>query len=198
MVEILDPRLKRLHLLTGEAPAKPKLDQLPTYEVFVQVKEPRAFKHEGCVHATSMEMAMVFAKEQYTRRGTCSGIWVVATKNIIVTDYTDNAIDIYDSFSDCNPSLGDEFTVFHMIKRGTQHKFAGVVNANSPENALACAKNAIERKQPVLNVWLAKSCDFLKTTDKEKAMWTTTPEKLFREAIDYKTQDKLRAFKESR
>ncbi len=198
MIEILDPRLKRLPLQTGEVPSKPKLDQLPTYEVFVQAKEPRPFKHEGGVHATSIEMALVFAKEQYTRRGICSGIWVVATKDIVVTDFTDNAIDVYDQFNETSDCEGDEYSIFHLVKRGTQHSFTGVVNASTPEMALACAKTSIERKKPVLNVWLVKTANFHKTTEADKAMWETTPEKLFREAIDYKTQDKLKAFKESR
>jgi ring-1,2-phenylacetyl-CoA epoxidase subunit PaaB len=198
MVEILDPRLKRLHLQTGEVPAKPKLDQLPTYEVFVQAKEPRPFKHEGGVHATSIEMALVFAKEQYTRRGICSGIWIVPNKDIIVTDFTDNDTDVYDQFNEESSCEGDEYSIFHVLKRGTQHSFKGVVNASSPEKALACAKYSIERKKPVLNVWLVKTTNIRKTSDADKAMWETTPEKLFREAIDYKTGDKLKAFKESK
>ncbi len=198
MVEILDPRLKRLHLQTGEIPAKSKLDQLPTYEVFMQVKEPRAFKHEGCVHATSKAIALVFAKEQYSRRGTCSGIWVIDTKDIIVTNYSENSIDVYDQFNSPVNCQGEEFSLFHMIKRGTQHSYAGVVNAPSAEEALNCAKVNIDRKKPVLNVWLTKSSNILKTTEDDKAMWTTTPEKLFREALAYKTGDKLKAFKEKR
>ncbi len=196
MTEILDPRLQRLHLQDTDLPAKPELDQLPTYEVFVQVKEPRPFKHEGCVHAPTPTMALVFAKEQYSRRSTCSGIWVVATKDIIVTGYSDNKIDIYEEFAAGNDCQGDEYSIFHMFRRGTQHSFAGVVNAPSPEQALGCARTTIERKQPVLNVWLTKTANILKTTEEDKAMWATTPEKLFREAIDYKTQEKIKAFKE--
>jgi len=195
MKEILDPRLRRLHLQTGTLPAKEKLDQLPTYEVFVQVKEPRPFKHEGCVHATSLELALIFAKEQFSRRGMCAGIWVVATNNIIVTNYTDNAIDVYDQFNDSPNCKGDEFSIFHMLKRGSQHSFRGVVKASTPDDALNCAKASIERKVPVLNVWLTKTSDILKTTEAEKVIWATTPEKLFREAIDYKTQEKLKSFK---
>jgi ring-1,2-phenylacetyl-CoA epoxidase subunit PaaB len=196
MIEILDPRLKRLHLQTGEMPAKPNLDQLPTYEVFVQVKEPRSFKHEGCVHATSLEMALIFAKEQYSRRGMCSGIWVAATKDFIVTKYTDNAIDVYDQFNTTKNCQGNEYSIFHMIKRGTQHSYVGTVNADNPENALSCAKSVIERKKPVLNVWLTETKSILKTTEEDKLIWETTPEKLFREAIDYKTGEKLKSFKD--
>jgi len=63
---------------------------------------------------------------------------------------------------------------------------------------LSCAKTAFDRKKPVLNVWLAKTNNILKTTEEDKAIWQTTPEKLFREAIDYKTGDKLKAYKEGK
>ncbi len=196
MIEILDPRLKRLQLHTGEQPAKSTLDQLPTFEVFVQVKESRPFKHEGCVHATSMTMAMIFAKEQYSRRGTCSGIWIISTKDIVVTEYSDNNVDIYARFDDANECTGDNYSIFHMTKRGTQHNYVGEVSATSPETAISCARISIERKKPVLNVWVAKTNAILKTTEVDKEMWVTTPEKIFREAIDYKIQEKLKAFKE--
>lgn len=195
MEEILDPRLRRLDLQSGTLPAKESLDQLPTFEVFLQVKEPRAFKHEGCVHATSLSMALVFAKEQYSRRGTCSGIWVVSTKEIFVTDYSDNEIDIYNQVKEEANCKGEEYSIFHMIKRGSQHSYVGEVTAESIEGALSCAKTSIERKKPVLNVWVTKSANILKTAADDQIMWQTTPEKLFREAIDYKTQEKLNKYK---
>lgn len=194
-METLDPRLKRLDLLTEGESHKEKLDQLPTYEVFVQVKEPRAYRHEGCVHATSREMALIFAKEQFSRRGMCSGIWVVDTRDVMVTDYSENELDIYDKISGSDTAGNTEYTIFHMIKRGTQHKCDGVVMADSPEAALQVAKNRIERKKAVLNAWVVESAKILKTSVEDRSMWETTPKKLFREAIDYKTQEKLNEFK---
>ena len=194
-METLDPRLKRLDLVTEGESHKESLDQLPTYEVFVQVKEPRAYKHEGCVHATSLAMALIFAKEQFSRRGLCSGIWVVDTRDVMVTDYTDNAVDIYERISGRRDSHGKEFDIFHMIKRGTQHSYAGSVQAASAEEALQVAKETIERTKPVLNAWVIPTDRLLKTAVSDREMWETTPKKLFREAIDYKTQEKLNEFK---
>lgn len=194
-METLDPRFKRLDLLTEGESHKEALDQLPTYEVFVQVKEPRAYKHEGCVHATSLAMALIFAKEQFSRRGMCSGIWVVDTRDIMVTDYTDNAEDIYERLAGQSESSGQEYGIFHMIKRGTQHSYAGAVMANSPKEALQVAKETIERKKPVLNAWVIPMDRLLKTAISDRGMWETTPKKLFREAIDYKTQEKLKEYK---
>lgn len=194
-METLDPRFKRLDLITEGESHKDKLDQLPTYEVFIQVKEPRAYKHEGCVHATSLPMALIFAKEQFSRRGMCSGIWVVDTRDVMVTDYTDNESDVYDKLAGQPEGPGNEYAIFHMIKRGTQHSFAGTVKARSTEEALQVAKGEIERKKPVLNAWVIPMERLLKTALSDREMWETTPKKLFREAIDYKTQEKLKEFK---
>ena len=170
-MESLDPRLRRLDLLTQAPEAKEALDQLPTYEVFVQVKEPRAYKHEGCVHANSLAMALIFAKEQFSRRGMCSGIWVVDTRDVLVTDYSENEIDIYDPITGRATEDGQEYAVFHMIKRGTQHSFAGNVTASSPEAALEVAKEVIERKKPVLNAWIIPLTKMLKTDLSDREMW---------------------------
>jgi len=194
-MEVLDPRLRRLDLVTNEIPAKQRLDQLPTYEVFVQVKAPRPYRHEGCVHATSLSLAMVFAKEQFSRRGMCAGIWVVDTKDVLVTDYTDNETDIYNSIQEKGPSGSMEFAIFHMIKRGSQHSYAGKVMASSAEEALQVAKSAFERKKPVLNAWLINTEKMLSTSEDDSIMWETTPKKTFREAFDYKTQEKLNEYK---
>lgn len=45
--------------------------------------------HVGSVHAPNSELAMMFAKEQYTRRGNCVNLWVVKTSEICVTQYED-------------------------------------------------------------------------------------------------------------
>jgi len=98
MEESLDPRINRLPG-TGEWQQeyeKDSLDQFPTFEVFVQAKEDKPFQHEGIVHAPEPNFAFLFAKEQFSRRYSCSGIWVVNTQNVIISDYTENSQNIYD------------------------------------------------------------------------------------------------------
>jgi ring-1,2-phenylacetyl-CoA epoxidase subunit PaaB len=68
------------------------LDHFETYEVFEQRKRGTHHVHVGNVHAPSHELAMVFAKEQYTRRGQCVNLWVVRTSDIFVTEYMDSDI----------------------------------------------------------------------------------------------------------
>ena len=89
-IESLDPRITRAALdensQDGELHA---LDHFQTYEVFEQKKRCTHHMHVGSVHAPNSELAMMFAKEQYTRRGNCVNLWVVKTSEIFVTQYED-------------------------------------------------------------------------------------------------------------
>jgi ring-1,2-phenylacetyl-CoA epoxidase subunit PaaB len=70
----LDPRVNRLPANMANPDEKIALDQLTTFEVFVQPKPGKPFQHEGIVHASDIEMAYLFAKESFTRRFTCSSL----------------------------------------------------------------------------------------------------------------------------
>lgn len=97
-IDSLDPRINRANLDTdskdGELNA---MDHFQTYEVFEQKKRGTHHIHVGSVHAPSSELAMMFAKEQYTRRGQCVNLWVVKTSEIFVTQYEDS--DIFETTS---------------------------------------------------------------------------------------------------
>lgn len=94
----LDPRITRAGIdentQEGELNA---LDHFQTYEVFEQKKRGTHHMHVGSVHAPNAELAMMFAKEQYTRRGQCVNLWVVKTSDIFVTQYED--ADIFETTS---------------------------------------------------------------------------------------------------
>ena len=72
-----------------------QLDQFETYQAFVQTKDNKPFEHAGIVHAPNEEMAFLFAKEQFSRRGMfCNALCVVKTELIKATEFTDNDQDI--------------------------------------------------------------------------------------------------------
>ena len=95
----IDPRVTRSHIdeNTQEGIANP-MEHFQTYEVFEQKKRGTHHIHVGSVHAPSAEMAMIFAKEQYSRRGQCVNLWVVKTADVFATEYEDS--DIFDTISD--------------------------------------------------------------------------------------------------
>lgn len=201
MLESLDPRVNRLHLpnqFEGAPMSKVMLDQFETYEVFVQIKDGKPFEHAGIVHAPNEEMAFLFAKEQYTRRGmSCLAMGIIKTENVKVSDYTDNQESVYEKYEgQASNSEAQSFELFHLLKRGKHHKHAGSILAKDYEDALLKAKQELDQAKPVLNVWVVKSDDIFATDEEDKDIWNTLHEKKYREAIDYRAADKIKAYKE--
>ncbi len=92
-IESLDPRINRAALdADSQDGILQEMDHFQTYEVFEQKKRGTHHVHVGSVHAPNSELAMMFAKEQYTRRGACVNLWVVKTSEIFVTQYEDSDI----------------------------------------------------------------------------------------------------------
>ena len=199
-MESLDPRVSRLHLseVPAEAGEKETLDQLETFEVFVQTKEGRPYQHEGIVHASDEEMAFIFAKEQFSRRSTCTGIKIIRTCNIFVSELSEADVSIYEKITPPSSKGKDRqnYLVFQLMKRGKQHRLAGEVLAGSPEEALYQSKIEMDPGKPVYNVWVAKADTVLTISDDNKVIWDTLPEKSFRDAIAYRGAERIKKFKE--
>lgn len=195
----LDPRVNRLPKTPQEVIPKAPLDQLGTFEVFVQPKEGKPFQHEGIVHAPELEMAYVLAKETFTRRFTCSSLYVVDTRNVFVSPLSEGSQSAYELISDnikASNAPTTSFEIFHLLKRGKQHIHAGTVKATAPEEAMLHAKTTFNIPAPVMNIWAIRTDHIRFTSEGEKDLWTTLPEKKFRDAANYKGGDKLKAFLE--
>ncbi len=196
----LDPRINRLQLQKDMLQPKAPMDQFGTYEVFTQLKEDKPFLHTGNVHAPNKEMAFLFAKEQFSRRQTCTGLFVVDTRNVFASPTTEGSESVYQLVPD-EVEVDDHrenFEIFHMMKRGKQHEHIGSVEAASYEHALVLAKPEFIGEKPVYNIWVVKQQDILFSNEEDKILWSTLPEKQFRDAIAYKASDKLKAFKEKK
>ncbi|MGJ3236384.1 phenylacetic acid degradation b [Marivirga sp.] len=201
----LDPRINRLNIpaeFGTTFPSKENKDQFVTFEVFVQPKGNKPYQHEGIVHAPTIDMAFLFAKEQFSRRGmSCSGVWVVNTNNVKVSPITENNEDIYDFIHEeimegANKGSSEHYEIFHLKKRGKQHAHVGNLEASCFEEALLRAKNQYQEEKSVLNIWVAKSEDFMKIEGEEFTdIWETLPEKKYRDAMDYKATEKIKKFK---
>jgi len=194
----LDPRVNRLpgsHV--SDQSAKPPLDQLATFEVFVQPKSGKPFQHEGAVHASDLEMAYLFAKENFTRRFTCTSLCVAPTSRVEVSTMTEGSESAFDRLTDSASGEGEvsSFEIFVLPRRGKQHVHAGSVKAKSGAEAMLKVKNDWAGK-PVYNVWAIPTGEFRFTIGDDSDLWNTLPEKKFRDAADYKGGDKLKEFLE--
>lgn len=93
----LDPRVSRMTDLP-EAEETVEVEHPEgwiTYEVFHQKKRGTQHTHVGIVHAPNAEMAIVFAKESFARRGATTNLWVVKSEDVTALDYDDS--DIFDT-----------------------------------------------------------------------------------------------------
>lgn len=59
------------------------------WEVFLQPKAGRPYKHVGSLHAYDKTMAMENARDLYTRRGEGNGIWLVKAEDVIASQPED-------------------------------------------------------------------------------------------------------------
>ncbi|MBC7446647.1 MAG: phenylacetic acid degradation b [Hymenobacteraceae bacterium] len=201
MLLSLDPRVTRLHLPDDAAADYPKgaLDQLETYEVFHQRKEGQPFTYVGPVHAASLDVAFLFGKEQYSRRFPCVGMWVCATRDVLLTAYTDEAESVYATLDLPAPTgTGEAYEIFHLKKRGKGHVHAGTVTAATPPDALAAAKAQLGEVLPCVNVWVVRAADLLRSREEDKDIWDTVTDKKYRDAIAWKVQDRIERFKAER
>ncbi len=194
----LDPRVQRLPAIGEPGVIKPKapLDQFGSFEVFVQPKDGKPFQHEGIVHAPNLELAYVLAKEAFTRRFTCTSLYVADTRSVFVSPLTDGTQNAYDLIANVPTSTGGEsYEIYHLPKRGKQTIHAGTVKGSSPEEAMSEAKKIFNTKL-TYSVWALRTADIRFTTQTERDLWVTLPEKKFRDAADYKGGDKLKNFLE--
>jgi ring-1,2-phenylacetyl-CoA epoxidase subunit PaaB len=193
----LDPRVARLPKINEPILPKAPLDQFGTFEVFVQPKDGKPFQHEGIVHAPNIELAYVLAKETFTRRFTCTSLYVVDTREVFVSPLTEGDQNAYDLIPQVDATgTTKSFEVYHLVKRGKQHVHAGSVLAATPQHAMSVAKQQLNIGKQIYNIWAIATDAIRFTTAEEKELWLTLPEKKFRDASDYKGGDKLKEFLE--
>ena len=89
------------------------------------------------------------------------------------------------------------YEVFHQNRRGAQSVHVGIVHAPNPEMAMLFAKEQYARRQKTANVWVVRSSDVYTLNTRDDDMFSTTPEKKYREAAGYSVRDKIESFKKS-
>ena len=66
--------------------------RMPLWEVFIRPRNGLAHRHVGSLHAPDAEMALLSARDVYTRRGEGRSVWVVPTSAIAASEPDDKAM----------------------------------------------------------------------------------------------------------
>lgn len=90
----------------------------------------------------------------------------------------------------------ETYEVFHQKRRGDQHIHVGIVHAANPEMAVILAKETFGRRRQTANIWVIKSAHVHATDYDDQDMFSTTPEKTYREASDYYCMDRIRKYQQ--
>ena len=90
----------------------------------------------------------------------------------------------------------ETYEVFHQKRRGDQHIHVGIVHAANPELALIMAKETFGRRRQTTNLWVVKSAAVYATDYEDQDIFSTTPEKTYREASDYYCMDRIRKYQQ--
>lgn len=200
----LDPRIVRLNISEDEVAVhlQKNPDQFVTFEVFIQKKQGMSFDHVGIVHAPDENLALILAKEQFSRRSTCSGLMVTDTRNVLVSPYTDLEEDVYEQTGieiseafEMSENLEESYNIFHLTRRGKQHKHMGSLTAKSYGEAFQKAKAIFKEEKPVLNVWIIREKDIFDISEHDRDIWNTLPDKSHRDVTSYRAKDKIDSFK---
>src|ERR1700712_4418481 len=174
-MESLDPRVARLPQVGTPGELKPKapLDQLGTFEVFVQPTETKPFQHEGAVHAPNLEMAFILAKETFTRRFTCVSLYVCDTRDVIVSPLSEGNVSVdLSKIESIHDSVTPEvFEVFGLVKRGKQMVHIATTNAAGPLAAMKAGSEIMNTGKFIFGWWAIARKNIQFTSDDEKDFW---------------------------
>jgi ring-1,2-phenylacetyl-CoA epoxidase subunit PaaB len=189
-IKSLDPRVGRLP--QTDNPTKQPLDQFSTFEVFVQPAPGKPFRHEGPVHAPGLEMAYVLAKEAFTRRFTCSSLFVADTHDVHIFAPDEQTLPTDDDVNKAATPIS--FEVFQLPKRGKQAVQVGTMEAATPQQALTRAHQQCTTTPMPYAFWAIDRRAIRFTSAEEQDFWQTLPDKKFRDAAAYKGGEKLQRF----
>jgi ring-1,2-phenylacetyl-CoA epoxidase subunit PaaB len=128
--------------------------QWPRFEVFIQEKEGQPHKHVGSVHAPDPEMALLNARDVYTRRPSCLSLWVIPDTAIFAK--TAQELHSPSWFDEPPPKEAQprQFYLFHKPHTSGTLLFAGEVQAASAAQALQVALEASPRFPPPFAWWV--------------------------------------------
>ena len=195
----LDPRINRLGMVEApEAFRNTSFDGQP-FEVFWLAKPGKPYEHAGIVHASDKDLALVYAKEQYSRRGgNCYGMITAASSLVWSGEVFDNGRNAFDSIEaeGLERLLGQPVYVFMLKKRGKQHTLLRKVTADTTQELISQLQAL--RTDPCVNIWLVVEEDVSILEAGPEGLWQTLPDKQYRDATAYKAGDKIKAFTAAR
>jgi 1,2-phenylacetyl-CoA epoxidase PaaB subunit len=156
---------QQLDLSKAETPIDAeRLGDFKPYVIFTQLKENGPHIYAGWLEAVDDDMALMLAKEHYGQDQACTNIWAISREHLASSDglYTIAADEGFVSW-----------VVFTQKNRGDVFLEAGQVQAQSPTEALAAARQAKPQAAKAHCVWVVPPAHVL-STKPDDMIWRNT------------------------
>jgi ring-1,2-phenylacetyl-CoA epoxidase subunit PaaB len=143
--------------------------QWPRFVVLHQARLDEPFQYAGSVHAPDAEIALLNARDVFTRRPECSGLWVVPASAIYSKTAEELTEERLQEAQVTASESYEEYTVFQKLAHKGVHTYAGTINGSSSEEALESALQQFTTKD-VMVWWVFPSRAILRSTQQDIEM----------------------------
>lgn len=158
--------------------------QWPRYQVFLQEKIGEPYQDVGSVHAPDPELALQNARDVFSRRPFCTGIWVVPVEQIFsrtreeLESWVDPKIDPV--------GMPETYLVFCKEKSTGTATQSGSVSGFTPETAMQAALHKFAKNPPAFTWWVFPETSVTASQREDAgAMFNPALDKPFRQSSFY-------------
>jgi ring-1,2-phenylacetyl-CoA epoxidase subunit PaaB len=164
--------------------------QWPRYMVFQQHREEQAYVHNGTVHASDAEMALLNARDVFSRRPEATGMWVVPADQIL--SMTHQELEKQDWKGVKAKGKTSAYHVFGKFYEQGQCEQIGEVEATSHEHAMQLAIQHFEKKNPIWWWVFPASTVIASLPDEAGSMFVPALSKTYKNQSEYPTVTMMR------
>jgi ring-1,2-phenylacetyl-CoA epoxidase subunit PaaB len=165
--------------------------QLPRFEVFVQEREGAPHLHAGSVHAADPELALLNARDVFSRRPECRSLWVIPAERVFRRTAEQMATEGTRAKAPA-ASAKEAFLLFGKLGHKGTHTYLATVEAADSSEALSAGLASFNR-QDVTSWWVAAERDRQTSSPDEAGAWFDPAlDKPFRDQAFYPVETFMR------
>ncbi|MDH5506597.1 MAG: phenylacetic acid degradation protein [Anaerolineae bacterium] len=174
--------------------------QWPRFMVFQQDEAGHPYVHNGTVHASDPEMALLIARDIFSRRPRAVGMWVVPA-DVIFSKTLEELVD--PSWLEEFPPVNEEtekrpYYVFGKFSQQAHCEQIGEIGAQSPQAAMKAAVQTYAHRSPLMWWVFPVHAVTASTPEDIDSMYSPVLDKSYREQSEYPTVTMMRQIRAHR
>ncbi len=166
------------------------------YQVFIQTHPEAAHQDAGSVHAPDPEMALLNARDVFSRRPECVSMWVIACEAIYACSEQEIINDQGQEPIHEDERAFEAYYVFCKEQHSAPMTLRGKVEANSPRQAILKSRATFSSHQSPLLWWAFPASQVTQSQPSEvESFYAPARHKTFRLSTDFHTHSAMRTIR---